>query len=158
MQPAHISFGQMDGLPDPERDAQYYEGVPARRLAAWVIDLFVILLAGLPIALFFGIATFGLGFALFPFVVASVGFLYRVATIAGGSATWGMRVMGIELRRHDGTRFDLSTAFLHTAIYSIAFWTVVLQIVSCVTILVSRYHQGLQDIILRTTAINRPAD
>ncbi len=28
-----------------------------------------------------------------------VGFLYRTATIAGGSATWGMRLMGIELRR-----------------------------------------------------------
>jgi hypothetical protein len=72
----------MDGLPDPEHDAQYYEGVPARRLAAWVIDLFVILLAGVPIALVFGIATFGIGFALFPFVVATVGFLYRVATIS----------------------------------------------------------------------------
>jgi uncharacterized RDD family membrane protein YckC len=69
-----------------------------------------------------------------------------------------MRVMGIELRRHDGTRFDFSTAVLHTAIYSIAFWTEVLQILSCVTILASRYHQGLQDIILRTTAINRPAE
>jgi uncharacterized RDD family membrane protein YckC len=158
MQQSYVIFGQMDGLPDPEHDAQYYEGVTARRLAAWVIDLVVILLAGVPIALVFGIATFGIGFALFPFVVATVGFLYRVATISQGSATWGMRVMGIELRRHDGTRFDLFTSVLHTAIYSIAFWTVVLQILSCVTILVSRYRQGIQDIILRTTAINRPAD
>jgi uncharacterized RDD family membrane protein YckC len=158
MQQDYGSFGQMYGLPGPDRDPQFYDGVPARRLAAWVIDLFVILVAGLPIALFFGIATLGFGFALFPFVIAAVGFFYRVATIAGGSATWGMRVMGIELRRHDGTRFDFSTAVLHTAIYSIAFWTVVLQILSCVTILASRYHQGLQDIILRTTAINRPAE
>jgi len=154
----YVSFARMDGLPDPDRDAQYYEGVPARRAAAWLIDAFVIMLVGVPVALVFGLATFGFGFALFPFIVASVGFLYRVGTISRASATWGMRAMAIELRRHDGTRFDFGTAVLHTAIYTIAFWTVALQIVSCVTILATRYHQGLQDIVLRTTAINRPAD
>ena len=154
----YVSFARMDGLPDPDRDTQYYEGVPARRLAAWLIDAFVIILVGVPVAMVFGLATFGLGFALFPFIVASVGFLYRVATISRASATWGMRAMGIELRRHDGTRFDFGTAVMHTTIYTIAFWTIVLQIVSCVTILATRYRQGLQDIVLRTTAINRPAD
>jgi uncharacterized RDD family membrane protein YckC len=150
--------GPMAGLPDPDRDRQFYDGVPARRLAAWCFDLAVILLIGVPVAVAFGLATFGFGFALFPLVVAAVGFLYRTATIASGSATWGMRVMGIELRRHDGTRFDLTTALLHTGIYTVAFSVVVLQLISCVTILATRYHQGIQDIILRTTAINRPAD
>ena len=150
--------GPMFGLPDPERDRQFYEGVQSRRLAAWVIDLFVILLAGVPVALVFGLATFGFGFALFPLVVAGVGFVYRTLTIAERSATWGMRVMGIELRRHDGTRFDLTTAALHTAIYSVAISIVVLQAVSCISMLSTRYGQGLPDVILRTTAINRPAD
>lgn len=150
--------GFMDGLPDPDRDRQFYEGVQTRRLAAWVIDLFVILLVGVPVALVFGLATFGFGFALFPFVIAGVGFLYRTATISGRSATWGMRVMGIELRRHDGTRLDLTTAALHTAIYSVAFAVVVLQALSCIAMVSTRYGQGLPDIILRTTAINRPAD
>jgi uncharacterized RDD family membrane protein YckC len=150
--------GLMDGLPDPDRDRQFYEGVQTRRLAAWVIDLFVILLVGVPVALVFGLATFGFGFALFPFVIAGVGFLYRTATISARSATWGMRVMGIELRRHDGTRFDLTTAALHTAIYSVAIAVVVLQALSCIAMVSTRYGQGLPDIILRTTAINRPAD
>ena len=150
--------GPMFGLPDPERDRQFYEAVQSRRLAAWVIDLFVILLAGVPVALVFGLATFGFGFALFPLVVAGVGFVYRTLTIAERSATWGMRVMGIELRRHDGTRFDLTTAALHTAIYSVAISIVVLQAVSCISMLSTRYGQGLPDVILRTTAINRPAD
>jgi uncharacterized RDD family membrane protein YckC len=158
MHEAYGPFGLMSGLPDPDRDRQFYDGVPARRLAAWVIDLMLILLIAVPVAIAFGIATFGLGFALFPFVIATVGFLYRVATISQGSATWGMRLMGIELRRHDGTRFDGLTALLHTTIYTIALWTVVLQVLSCGTILFSRYRQGLNDIILRTTAINRPAD
>lgn len=158
MQQTFGMFGAMDGLPDPDREPQFYEGVPARRLAAWVVDFLLVLLIGVPIALVFGLATFGLGFALFPMVIATVGFLYRTATIADRSATLGMRFMGIELRRSDGSRFDLVTAFLHTAIYTVAISFVFVQLASCVAILLTRYGQGLPDIILRTTAINRPAD
>ena len=150
--------GTMPGLPDPELDRQFYDGVPARRLAAWFIDLAIILLIGVPLAVLFGLVTLGFGFALFPLLVAGVGFLYRTATITGGSATWGMRAMGIELRRADGSHFDFVTALLHTGIYTIAFGVVVLQLISCVAMLGTRYGQGLPDIILRTTAINRPAD
>jgi uncharacterized RDD family membrane protein YckC len=155
---AYDYSGPMSGLPDPERDRQFYEGVPARRLVAWFVDLAIILAIGVPVAVFFGIATFFFGFALFPLIVAVVGFFYRTATIAGGSATWGMRFTGIELRRGDGTRFDLATALAHTAIYTVCFAVVVLQIVSCATIVGTRYHQSLADLILGTTAINRPAD
>ena len=87
-----------------------------------------------------------------------MGFLYRTATLAGSSATLGMRFTGIEFRRGDGTRFDLPTALLHTAIYAVCFGVVVLQLVSCLAILGTRYRQGIPDIILGTTAINRPAD
>ena len=158
MQQIYGTFGSMTGLPDPDRDRQFYDGVPMRRLAAWVIDLVVILVVGVPLALIFGLVTIGIGFALFPFIIATIGFLYRVATISRGSATWGMQIMGIELRRHDGSRFDLATAILHTTIYTVALWTVFLQVLSCITIVFSRHRQGLNDIILRTTAINRPAD
>ena len=112
----------------------------------------------MPVAVLFGLATLGFGFALFPLVVAAVGFLYRTATIAGGSATWGMRFTGIELRRGDGTRFDLPTALAHTAIYAVCISVIVLQLVSCLTIVGTRYRQSLADLILGTTAINRPAD
>lgn len=150
--------GPMAGLPDPDRDAQFYERVPSRRLVAWFVDVVLILLVGVPVAVVFGLATLGFGFALFPFVIAAVGFLYRTATIAGGSATWGMRFTGIELRRGDGTRFDLLTALLHTGIYAVCISMVVLQFVSCLTIVGTRYRQSLADIVLGTTAINRPAD
>lgn len=150
--------GFMPGLPDPDLDRQFYDGVPARRLAAWVIDLVVILLIGVPVAFVFGLLTLGFGFLIFPFLVASVGFLYRTTTIAGSSATWGMRIMGIELRRADGSRFDFMTALMHTALYTIALGFVVLQLISCVAMIGTRYGQGLPDLILRTTAINRPED
>jgi uncharacterized RDD family membrane protein YckC len=150
--------GPMAGLPDPEHDRQFYDGVPARRLVAWFIDLAIVLAIGVPVAVVFGVMTLGFGFALFPIVMGGIGFLYRTATIAGGSATWGMRVTGIEFRRGDGSRFDLVTAFLHTAIYAVALSVIVLQLISCVAILATRYRQSLPDIILGTTAINRPAD
>lgn len=150
--------GPMDGLPDPERDRQFYDGVPSRRLVAWFVDLAIILIIGVPLATIFGLFTLGFGFALFPFIVASVGFVYRTATIASGSATWGMRFTGIELRRGDGTRFDLLTALLHTGIYTVAIGVILLQFVSCAAMIGTRYGQGLPDIILGTTAINRPAD
>ncbi len=151
-------LGPMPGLPDPERDPQFYEGVQPRRLAAWVVDVLVALAFGLPVALLFGLATLGLGFFLFPLIVMGAGFLYRWATIAGGSATWGMRLMGIELRRGDGARLDAGTAFLHTLIYTFAIGLVALQFLSVVGMLATRYGQGLPDLILRTAMINRPVD
>lgn len=150
--------GTLPGLPDPELDRQFYAGVPTRRLIAWFIDLAVALFFGLPIALFFGLATLGFGFALFPFLLASVSFVYRVLTISGGSATWGMRVMGIELRRADGARFDFGTALMHTALYTLSIAFVVAQLISCLAMVGTRYGQGLPDLVLRTTAINRPED
>lgn len=149
---------QMPGLPDPDLDPQFYDGVPRRRLFAWCVDFVVILLIGVPVATMFGILTLGIGFLAFPFLLASVDFLYRVATISSGSATWGMRIMGIELRRADGARFDFMTALAHTALYTISFAFLISQLVSCVAMIGTRYGQGLPDIVLRTTAINRPVD
>lgn len=151
-------LGTMDGLPDPELDPQFYQGVLSRRLVSWIVDVALILAVGVPLALIFGIATLGLGFGLFPLVVGGVGFVYRTVTIAGGSATWGMRLVGIELRRHDGSRFDLVTAFLHTGLYTFAMGMVLVQMASVVAMLGTRHGQGLPDLILRTTAINPPAD
>jgi uncharacterized RDD family membrane protein YckC len=158
MQQTYSWTGSMDGLPDPDRDPQFYDGVRSRRLAAWFFDVAVILLVGVPVAILFGLATFGFGFALFPLIVAGIGFVYRIMTISSRSATWGMRFMGIELRRHDGSRLDFTTAVLHTGIYTVAFTLFPLQILSCLAILGTRYGQGLQDLALRTAMINRPVD
>lgn len=151
-------IGDMSGLPDPDRDQRFYAGVPSRRLAAWVVDVIVTLGIGVPLALVFGLMTLGVGLALFPLILLGVGFFYRVATIASGSATWGMRLMGIELRRQDGTRFDLTAAFLHTALYTVCIGVMILQVASVVGMLGTRYGQGLPDLVLRSAMINRPAD
>ena len=151
-------IGDMSGLPDPDRDQRFYAGVPSRRLAAWVVDVIVTLGIGVPLALVFGLMTLGVGLALFPLILLGVGFFYRVATIASGSATWGMRLMGDELRRQDGTRFDLTAAFLHTALYTVCIGVMILQVASVVGMLGTRYGQGLPDLVLRSAMINRPTD
>ena len=81
------------------------------------------------------------------------------ATLAGGSATWGMRFTGIELRRGDGTRFDFATALLHTALYTVCISVVVLQVDQ----LPHHPRHALPPEPRRhassaPTAINRPAD
>ena len=149
----------MAGLPDPELDRQFYAGVPARRFVAWLLDVVLILAVGVPLAVLFGLVTLGFGFALFPLHPGRAwAFSTAPPRSAGGSATLGMRFTGIEFRRGDGTRFDFLTALLHTAIYTVCFSVIVLQLVSCLTILGTRYRQSIADIILGTTAINRPAD
>lgn len=150
--------GPMPGLPDPDLDAQFYEGVPTRRFVAWLVDLAIVLVIGVPIALAFGLLTLGFGLFLFPVIVGGIGFLYRTLTIAGASSTWGMRFTGLEFRRHDGSRLDLLFALLHTGVTAVCMGVFVLQLVSCGTIVWTRYRQSLADIILGTTAINRPAE
>jgi uncharacterized RDD family membrane protein YckC len=78
-------------------------------------------------------------------------------TLANGSATWGMRLMAIELRRWDGRRFDLEAAFLHTLGYSISIAITPLQVVSVVLMLSSSRGQGLTDHLIGSAALNRPA-
>src|SRR5262249_10797007 len=90
---------------DPLLNPEYFEGVLARRMIAFLIDLVIITI---PIILacififFFGLITFGLGWGLFFLVVpGSVIWVlaYCGATMGGpASATVGMRTVDIEVR------------------------------------------------------------
>ncbi|MEM6307426.1 MAG: RDD family protein [Pseudomonadota bacterium] len=142
----------LNGLPDPGRQAAFYQGVPLKRAIAWVIDgVFVFILT-----LLASLMTLGLGFFVFFGLWAVLSFLYRVGTLTMGSATWGMRLMAIELRRGDGMRFDGATAVLHTVGTFLCFATSV-QIVSVILMLFTSRGQGLPDLILGTTAVNQMA-
>ncbi|MSU90984.1 RDD family protein [Rhodobacteraceae bacterium 2CG4] len=143
-------------LPHPEHDTQFYDGVPLKRLVAWLIDFTAIVLATVVATLAIGLLTLGLGFALFPAILFLVTFLYRWLTIAGSSATPGMMLMGIELRSCDGHRLTPVIAAVHTGIFMFLMASVVGWIGTAVSIWVTRYNQGLPDLLLGTTAINRP--
>jgi len=97
------------------------------------------------------------GIFFFPALVAVVGFVYRVATITTGSATWGMRFFGLELRDSAGRRFDLGMAFLHTALFTLFVSFMLTQIISLVLHVSTPRRQGLHDLILGTAALRLPA-
>ncbi len=141
------------GLPDPELKPEFYADVPLKRLIAWIADTLVITAFCLLILPFTAFAAL----FFFPFLYLIVGFVYRTATIANRSATWGMRLMAIEFRTGDGRRFDGGTALLHTLGYTVSVSMVLVQIVSILLMLNTPRGQGLTDLVLGTAALNRAA-
>ena len=139
-------------LPDPSTQPEFYQGVVFKRGLAWVIDAILIAILSalvLPFTAFTGIF-------FFPGLMLVMGFFYRWFTLTGGSSTWGMRLMSIELREADGGRFSGSTAFWHTAGYTFSILVAPLQLISVLLMFVTSRGQGLTDHLLGTTAINRP--
>ena len=135
-------------LYDP--DPYLYAGVPLKRGIAWVFDMILIALLCalvLPFTAFTGIF-------FFPFLMLVVGFIYRWFTIAGGSATWGMRIVGVELRDHTGARLTSGLALAHTLGYTVSVAVAPLQLISVILMLVTARGQGLTDMLLGTVAIN----
>ena len=140
------------GLPDPDRDAQFYTGVPAKRLMAFIID--VVLVWG--IAILVSILTLGIGFLIMGFLIAVIDLIYRTLTIGSSSATVGMRLMGIELRTFNGDRFNTGHALIHTLLFYVMLAFVLVQLISVIMMGGSRYGRGLHDFIVGSTMINRP--
>ncbi len=141
------------GLPDPAYQPEFYDNVALKRLMAWGVDVVLIF----ALSILASLLTLGIGFFLFGLVYFTVGFVYRVITISSGSATLGMRLMAIELRNHRGERFDPMTTIFHTLGYYVSMATFILQLVSLVMMFTTPRGQGLNDMILGTTAINRQA-
>lgn len=141
----------MTALPDPDYQAEFYASVPAKRLIAWIIDSILIfaLSAGAVVLTAFT------GLFIWPLLYLAVGFAYRTVTIANGSATWGMRFAGIELRDGEGRRMDSGMAALHTAGYTLSLALPVLQVISVILMLTSARGQGLTDHFLGTVMLNR---
>jgi uncharacterized RDD family membrane protein YckC len=141
-----------DMLPDPDREPAFYSGVAAKRAFAWILDMVAVTL----LTILASLLTFFVGFFFFPILFVAIDLAYRVATIAGGSATPGMRLMGIELRDHRGQRLDGAQAVIHTGGY-VASWAFFLpQVASMAAMLVAGRRQGLTDLVMGTAAINRP--
>jgi uncharacterized RDD family membrane protein YckC len=140
-------------LPDPETQPEFYADVAMKRLFAFVID--TVLIVGLCVAVLPFTAFTGIFY--FPFLMMVVGFVYRVITLANGSATLGMRLLAIEFRAADGNRFDLGQAVLHTLGLHVSFAIPVIQIASIILMATSATGQGLTDRVLGCVAINRPA-
>jgi hypothetical protein len=66
-----------------------------------------------------------------------------------------MRFMAIEFRDGQDRPFDFSLALLHTLGFSFSFSIFLVQVVSAVFMASSARGQGLSDMVLNTTALNR---
>ncbi len=136
--------------PDPDLHPQFYTGIPVKRFLAWVVDALLVILFCVVILPF----TAFTGLFFFPFMMLIVGFVYRVATLTNGSATWGMRLMGMELRDRQDAPFDFMTALLHTIGYSLSISVTPVQLVSIVLICTTARCQSLTDMVLGTAPVN----
>lgn len=153
-----FTYFHPDGLPDPTRDAQFYDGVPLKRLVAWIIDVIIVgILAGVA-SLIFGVMTLGFGFLLAPLIFLSLNVVYRIGLLANHSATFGMMFVGIEFRTLHGYRFGFREAAFHTIAYLIFFASAIGQAGSVLTMLLSAHGRSLPDLLLGSVAINRPSD
>ena len=143
----------------PRWDLDFYDGVLPKRLIAWFIDVALTALLAAPLML----PVLALGVVLIfpllliPMIWAITGFVYRWATISNNSATWGMRIMAIELRNSAGARLNLPEAALHTLGYTISIGSLIIQAVSVVLMCASLRGQSLSDHVLGTVMINRRA-
>ncbi len=141
----------MTHLPDPDSQPEFYAGIPTKRLMAWVVDVILILVTCVVLVPF----TAFTGLFFFPLMMLVVGFLYRLITLTNGSATWGMRLMGMELRTNRDEKLDAGTAFAHTVGYTVSVAMMPLQLISIVLMCTTPRCQGLSDMILGTAALNR---
>jgi uncharacterized RDD family membrane protein YckC len=144
---------------DPVLNPEYFEGVLARRMIAFVIDLIVITVPIILACIFiflFGLVTLGLGWGLF-FLVApgSVvwALVYCGATMgAPASATLGMRTVDIEVR----TWYGAPCYFILGAVHAIAFWVTTSALTPLVLLvgLLNERQRLLHDFLLGTVVIN----
>lgn len=144
---------------DPATHPELFEGVLARRLMAFVIDLFVVAIPILFLAILifvFGVVTLGFGWLLF-WLVSPISVIWAIVyfgmTLGGPrSASIGMRVMEIEMR----TWYGAPAYFVLGAIHVVAFWFSV-SFFTPLVLLVCFFNQRrrlLHDIVLGTIIVN----
>jgi uncharacterized RDD family membrane protein YckC len=144
---------------DPATSPELFEGVLARRLLAFFIDVIIItvpiLFAAVVIALF-GVFTFGLGWLLYWLLgPASViwAICYYGLTFGGpASATIGMRAMDLEMR----TWYGSPAYFLLGAVHAIIYWISVSALTPLI-LLVALFNERrrlLHDMLVGTVVIN----
>jgi uncharacterized RDD family membrane protein YckC len=147
---------------DPATNPALFDGVLARRIVAFVIDVIVIAvpLAMASIFIFvIGLITFGLGWTLFwllsPASVVWALFYYGVTLGGPASATLGMRAMGLEMR----TWYGAPCYFVLGAVHVIVYWISV-SALSPFVLLVGFFNARrrlLHDMIVGTVVVNSAA-
>ena len=142
--------------PEPFAAPGYFQGVLARRVFAYWVDLLCIgLLIALTWMVFWMLAIASLGL-LSPLllILGLIPVLYHTLTIGGPrSATPGMRLTGVEVRSWTGERPGYLQAFVQTILFYVTVyptWSLVLLIA-----LVDRRRRTLHDMLAGTLVIRQ---
>ena len=110
------------GSSTTRRRADLYDGILAKRVVAFFIDAFLVVVLMIPAALMvfiLGFITLGLAWLIFPVLFAIVALAYVALTLGGPmSGTLGMRLTGVEMRTWSGQRMFPLLAVMH----ALAFW------------------------------------
>lgn len=136
-------------------DIRLYDGVRSRRVLAFLIDYFIVILLLIPfgiLVLLLGVLTLGLGWMLFSVLFPLVALAYVWNTLGGRKqATTGMQIMSIRLERLDGQRIDGLFAVVH----SVLFWAgnVILSPLILLATLVLDRKRTLHDLLLGTVVV-----
>ena len=144
---------------DPMTQPELFEGVLARRIVAFLIDLIVISVPLIFLAIFlfvFGLVTLGLGWFLFVFYgpVAVIWALayYGLTFGSPASATIGMRIVDLEMR----TWYGAPCYFVLGAVHAIGYWLTVSFLTPFILLvgLVNDRRRLAHDMLLGTIVIN----
>jgi uncharacterized RDD family membrane protein YckC len=154
-----VSFEVKPHAYDPATSPELFEGVLARRVLAFFIDVFLIAIPVVFAGLFifvFGLVTFGLGWALYwllsPAAVIWALVYYGTTFGSPASATIGMRVMDLEMR----TWYGGPMYFLLGAVHAIVFWITVSALTPLILLvgLFNDRRRLLHDMLVGTVVIN----
>ncbi len=147
---------------DPVTNPELFEGVLARRVIAFFIDIFIIAIPVILAAVFiliFGLITFGLGWFLFWLWWPAAGIwalvYYGMTLGSPHSATIGMRVMDLQMR----TWYGAPAYFLLAVAHAIVFWLTV-SLLTPFILLVGFFNERrrlLHDMLVGTVVINHPS-
>jgi uncharacterized RDD family membrane protein YckC len=147
---------------DPWAQPDLFRGVLTKRTFAFLIDLVVL---SIPVVLavilifVFGIITLGLGWSLFwlvsPATVIWPIVYYGMSLGGPHSATWGMRMMDLQMRTFSGTPGYFLLGCAHAVLFwaSVSFLTPLVLVVG----LLNGRRQLLHDIVLGTVVVNAAA-
>ena len=138
-------------IPYPHSHPEFYESVTTKRFFAWLIDSIIVL----GILIITSPFTFFVSLFLFPFFYAAIDFVYRTATLTMGSATFGMRLIAVELRHESGHRLDFVTSLFHTIGLYVSYAFVLVQIASIGMMVTRDDRKGLTDLVVGTVMVNR---
>ncbi len=154
-----VSFDIKPHAYDPAVSPELFHGVLARRMFAFVIDLFILtipLVAAWVFILIFGFLTLGLGWALF-WLLSPASVVWALAyyglTLGGtASATIGMRAMDVEMR----TWYGAPAYFVLGAVHAVVYW-ISISVLTPFILLVGLFNARrrlLHDMLVGTIIIN----